>query len=233
MILDQFETLTLARVLTADETKTLRTRLEQRGGTDVLAAPRVTTVDGRQAQLSIMETRTIVTELHSQPDPATNASPIRARKADPDPPRVHYLTEEIPVGIRLDMIPRWQPEGGIIQISVTNVLTEFLGYDDPNTRQAKGGAATGSAVVGVTPLPHFRLRQVGTQTDIPAGGTLVLGGPIVYDRVLMKDKIAVLGDIPLLGRLFRREQTGELKKHLIILITPKRIDSTGTTTGVP
>ena len=230
MILDQFETLTLARVLTADETKTLRTRLEQRGGTDVLAAPRVTTVDGRQAQLSIMETRTIVTELHSQPDPATNASPIRARKGAA---QMQHVTEEIPVGIRLDMIPRWQPEGGIIQISVTNVLTEFLRYDDPNTRQAKGGAATGSAVVGVTPLPHFRLRQVGTQADIPAGGTLVLGGPIVYDRVLMKDKIAVLGDIPLLGRLFRREQTGELKKHLIILITPKRIHSTGTTTGVP
>ncbi len=222
--------LTLARVLTADETKTLRTRLEQRRGTDVLAGPSVTTADGRQAQLSIMETRTIVAELDSQSDPATNASPNGIKKDDPAPAR--YFTEEIPVGIRLDMIPRWQQEAGSIQITVTNTLTEFLGYDDPNVEQAKGQKRTGFAVPGVKPLPHFRMREVGTQAVIPEGGTLVLGGAVVYDKIMMKDKIPVLGDIPLLGRLFRREQSGELKKHLVILITPTRIDSTGATTGL-
>ncbi len=55
----------------------------------------------------------------------------------------------------------------------------------------------------------------------------MLGGLIAEDVRNVKDRIPVLGDIPLMGRLFRSESKSTSKKNLIIFVTPTIVDPAG------
>jgi general secretion pathway protein D len=77
------------------------------------------------------------------------------------------------------------------------------------------------------PLPRVRVRQVVTSVSVWDGQTVVLGGLIADNLSTRRDKVPVLGDIPLLGRLFRSESSVKTKKNLLILVTPTIIDPAG------
>ena len=59
------------------------------------------------------------------------------------------------------------------------------------------------------------------------GQTVVLGGLISENVTKTKDKVPLLGDIPLAGRLFRSESSMTQKKNLLIFVTPTIIDPAG------
>ena len=77
------------------------------------------------------------------------------------------------------------------------------------------------------PLPRFRVRQMVTQAAIRDGQTLVLGGFPVEETRLAKDKVPVLGDIPLAGGLFRSESKSTVRKQLLVFVTATIIDPAG------
>jgi type II secretory pathway component GspD/PulD (secretin) len=77
------------------------------------------------------------------------------------------------------------------------------------------------------PLPRVRLISAASDASVPDGQTLMIAGPAYYDTVKMKDKVPGLGDMPLVGGLFRHESTSQIKKNLIILVTPTLIDAAG------
>ncbi len=55
---------------------------------------------------------------------------------------------------------------------------------------------------------------------IPSGNTLVMGGLVNDNSTKGNTKVPILGDIPLLGWLFRSETKTQNKKNLIIFVTP-------------
>jgi general secretion pathway protein D len=59
------------------------------------------------------------------------------------------------------------------------------------------------------------------------GQTVVLGGMISESITKIKDEIPVLGDLPLVGRLFQSESTDTQKQNLLIFVTPTIIDPAG------
>lgn len=76
-------------------------------------------------------------------------------------------------------------------------------------------------------LPYFRVREIKTQVDVADGSTVGLGG-LIYDRLeTYKDKVPVLGSIPLLGRLFRSEGERSIKRNLMIFVSAGQISSDG------
>jgi len=77
------------------------------------------------------------------------------------------------------------------------------------------------------PLPSFRVRQVTTTAIVWDGQTIMLGGLISEKVNKVKDKVPVLGDLPLFGRLFRSESSSTQKKNLVIFVTPTIIDPAG------
>jgi general secretion pathway protein D len=88
-----------------------------------------------------------------------------------------------------------------------------------------GGAAV--PLSATLPLPHFRVRQVTTSVIVWDGQTVVLGGLITENVTKMKDQVPILGDLPVLGRLFRSESSQTIKKNLVIFVTPTIIDPAG------
>jgi general secretion pathway protein D len=106
-------------------------------------------------------------------------------------------------------------------------LSEFAGYDDPGPFIPVAVTGGGQSVVSTLPLPKFRLRQVTTSCIVWDGQTVVLGGLIISEISKNKDKVPILGDLPLLGKLFRSESNVNNKKNLVIFVTPTIIDPAG------
>jgi type II secretory pathway component GspD/PulD (secretin) len=76
-------------------------------------------------------------------------------------------------------------------------------------------------------LPYFRLREMKTQVTVADGSTVGMGG-LIYDKLeTYKDKVPVLGSIPLIGRLFRSEGEKSVKRNLMIFVTATEVDVNG------
>ena len=102
-----------------------------------------------------------------------------------------------------------------------------LGYDDPGPFLIQAQIGNGAPLTAQLPLPHFRVRQVTTSAIVWDGQTIVLGGLISENISRLKDKVPVLGDLPILGPLFRSESNFSQKKNLVIFVTPTIIDPAG------
>ena len=141
------------------------------------------------------------------------------------------LTQQIPIGPELDVVPFVSADGYTIQMTLLPSTTEFLGYDNPGQfnviAQGGSGSTVGGAITAPVPLPRLRVRSVVTTAVVWDGQTVVLGGLISENVTREKAKLPVLGDLPLVGRLFRNEFMSSSKKNLVIFVTPQIIDPAG------
>jgi len=140
---------------------------------------------------------------------------------------IYPIPQQVELGPVLDVIPCVLSDGYTVNLTLIPTLTEFAGYDDPKTEVPPSGAGLQNAVLVPTVLPRFRVRQVATTVNVWDGQTVVLGGLVSENVIRTKDKVPVLGDVPLLGRFFRSESHLTQKKHLMIFVTPTIIDPAG------
>ncbi|MCW5553547.1 MAG: M48 family metalloprotease [Verrucomicrobiae bacterium] len=198
-----------SEVLTTSQMREMTRQFEAQKGVGILTAPAVTTVSGRQAQIQAVDMRTVMS--------STNGV---------------MQTNTVPCGSVLNVLPTLGADGYKIQITAIPSVTEFLGYDDPSQLVPQvpvTPSATGPspAPVSVMPLPHFRVRQVTKSAALWDGQTLVIGGLSATNVTRLKDKVPVLGDLPLVGRAFRKESVGTETNTLLVFITARLIDATG------
>jgi type IV pilus assembly protein PilQ len=74
--------------------------------------------------------------------------------------------------------------------------------------------------------PIINTNKVTTQALVENGGTVVVGGVYTLDMSDDTSKVPLLGDIPVLGWLFKTNTKSESKKELLIFITPKILKDT-------
>ncbi len=84
-------------------------------------------------------------------------------------------------------------------------------------------AASSITISGIS-VPGFRTRRTETIVNIDPGATLVIGGLIQRDVSEIRRKIPLLGDIPIIGQLFRSKQFVEGKTDLMIMVTPEILE---------
>ena len=231
---------TITGILTDPQFRVVIRALEQRDGTDVLAAPKVITVSGRQAQIQVTDIQTIITDIRAQQNGAGGGGGGAGGGAGAGAgggaigSTIQPTLAILPTGPVLDVLPTVAADGYTISMSLIPSITQFIGYDavPPEFAGAIQAQSVGSGTVGVSltaqvPLPRTRVRQVVTQVIVWDAQTVMLGGLISEDIVNTKDKIPVLGDLPLVGRLFRSETKTNKKKNLVIFVTPTIIDPAG------
>jgi general secretion pathway protein D len=128
-------------------------------------------------------------------------------------------------------MPTINADGFSIQMVLIPTYTEFVGYDNPGAfvpqAESVGGSSIGVPITAVLPLPHYRVRQAVTSVNVWDGQTIVLGGLIAETITKEKDKVPVLGDLPIFGTLFRSETSFSQKQNLMIFVTPTIIDPAG------
>ncbi len=70
-------------------------------------------------------------------------------------------------------------------------------------------------------VPSIDTREIITQVMVNDGQTVVLGGILETERRDAENKVPLLGDVPVLGRLFKTTTTSDNKDELLIFVTPK------------
>lgn len=112
--------------------------------------------------------------------------------------------------LSLDVTPQITPD--------ERVIMDLEVHDDQvgqNVQSATGGS-----------VPTIDTRDVKTQVLVNNGDTIVLGGIYETTQSVASTKVPLLGDLPLLGWLFRNTQTTNNKDELLIFVTPKIVDQT-------
>jgi Flp pilus assembly secretin CpaC/tetratricopeptide (TPR) repeat protein len=224
---------TITGILTDPQFRVVMHALEQRDGSDLLSEASVTTLSGRQTEIQVVDLQTIVIGTSLNQTSGGGGGQFGATAPGVIGSTVNYPTETLPFGPTLDLIPYVSADGYTIQMTIIPSLTEFLGYDDPGQFVPQAQSASsgqGGVAVPITaqlPLPRFRVRQVTTSAIVWDGQTVVLGGLIAENVTKVKDKIPMLGDLPIVGRLFRSESSQTKKKNLMIFVTPTIIDPAG------
>ncbi len=103
------------------------------------------------------------------------------------------------VGIKLKVTPQIN-EGDAVQLTIEQEV---------------------SSVSGATSVDiSINKRQIKTTVIVDDGGTIVLGGLIDEDVQESEQKVPLLGDIPILGHLFKSTTTSKRKRNLMVFLKP-------------
>jgi type IV pilus assembly protein PilQ len=70
-------------------------------------------------------------------------------------------------------------------------------------------------------VPSIDTREIVTQVLVNDGQTVVLGGILETERREAETKVPLLGDVPVLGRLFKTTTKADNKDELLIFVTPR------------
>jgi type II secretory pathway component GspD/PulD (secretin)/tetratricopeptide (TPR) repeat protein len=211
--------LSIRGILTRPEFSLVWYALDKTTTTELLSAPRVTTISGQQAQIQDVEEISYPTEYETE-------AIEEVREVAAGTTLFHVTPESFetrPVGIQLTVTPTVSSDGEVITLVLLPEVTELLGWDEFGSP-----VETSEGPVVPSIQPRFGRRFISTTVYINDGETLVLGGIIKGETETVEDRVPVLGNLPILGRLFRGSYEIDTKANLMIFVTADLISSRGT-----
>ena len=180
--------------------------LKTQGDVQVLSSPQISTVNNQKAVIKVGNDEFFITDVESNTSTTTATASTQSN------------VELTPFfsGVALDVIPQISDTGEIIlHIHPTvSTVTE-------KTKDISIGSNTSLSV----PLAVSSIRESDSIIRAKSGQVVIIGGLMqnsVEERV---SKVPLLGDIPLLGALFRHTQEISKKSELVILLKPIVMDS--------
>lgn len=190
---------------------------------DVLASPRVTTLPGHTAEIEMVTIRYFPEDWDTiDVDTKYGGSgSFSITRVTPQP----NLDKEKKLGpvfkIKPDIIKRGEEK--LIKLSlnfpIETFSDEWVIYD--NTQN--GSDDDGDYIQ----MPVFNKREIKCDVILGDGETIVLGGVGKDDTTTVNDKIPILGDIPVIGRLFQSKYSNASKNNLLIFLTGRLVKPDG------
>ena len=124
----------------------------------------------------------------------------RITETDPATPTAIRTFEYRDVGIILEVTPHVS-QSGLIRLELNSEFTKFIDTGSLDTQRTTK-------------------REAQTNVTMNSGSTVVIGGLIRDDKVTVEKKIPLVGDIPLVGELFKMRRDQLQKTNLLMFITP-------------
>lgn len=121
--------------------------------------------------------------------------------------------EEKEYGLRLTMRPNFLEKENFLGIKVEITDSEF--DTDPTHRVQLGDNIF---------VPAFRAKNISTDVVAQSGQVIALGGRLHTEQVEQQEKIPILGDIPVVGNLFKRNADSTRSNDLIFFLVPEIVD---------
>jgi general secretion pathway protein D len=139
--------------------------------------------------------------------------------------------------VELNVLPTADANRRFVEVTLNPVITDFDGFVNfgtpilgtPATGIGQLFTNAGNVVISNNSIlmPIFSVQRANTSVTVVDGGTMVIGG-LIEERVQnVEDKTPVLGDIPLVGRLFQSKAKQNVSKAVIFLVNVRLLDPTG------
>jgi general secretion pathway protein D len=221
--------------------------LAQKKGTDLMTAPSVTARSGQKATIEIIREFIYPTEYEPPELPQSvgvgggfngggglpGVGNTGTSGSFPVTPATPTAFETRNTGVTLEIEPTIGENDFVIDLRFVPEIVEFEGFINYGSPiQTTGTDALGNPVTNVLTenrieMPVFSTRRVNTALTIYDGYTVAVGGLMREDIQKVEDRVPILGDIPIIGRLFQTNSENRIKSNLIVFVTAQIIDATG------
>lgn len=198
--------------------------VNQTDSNDTLSSPRVVTLQNQEVYIEmVMETYFADTYTNgtSTINSSSNNNGGNSYASYTSVSPMPNFTDPTPLGIRMRIRPEVDLEKRTITIrNFAPVVTTFAGYTEYSSVDSSGG-------VNLVRKPIIDVRDIATSLTIYDGQTVVVGSVIDDLIQTVEDKYPILGDLPLVGRLFQSRGTKATKRNLLIFITCRLVKPDG------
>ncbi len=171
--------------------------LKSNNGGNVLSSPQIMIMDNEEANIEVGQTI---------PVGQTTTAVGTAGAAQTS-------IERVDATINLKITPRISPDTDQVQLKIDQKIKQAT------TEQVAASELKNAAVV-------TNNRNVVTAITVDSGDTAVIGGLMQDSETSSVSKVPILGDIPIVGWLFKAKETEKTKRNLMMFITPKIIRNT-------
>lgn len=171
--------------------------LLREGRAEVLSRPSVLTLNNRQSTIRVGQDLPIAT---SQEGTAGNSN------------RIAFTFKYLPTGILLNIRPRINEDGTEVSMLIDTIVSSPVPNADLEIRSSEGEL--------LATAPTISSRRVQTYARIRNNTPFIIGGLVSRQESTAVDKVPFLGDLPIVGNLFRATRTERTKGEVIIVLTP-------------
>jgi MSHA biogenesis protein MshL len=178
--------------------------LATQGKTHVLSSPRVSTINNQKAVIKAGDDEYFVTGVSSNTVSGVAASTSTNLELAP------FFS-----GVALDVTPQLSGDGQIIlhiHPTVSDVTQKVL-------------SVTVQGTTNSLPLAFSQVRESDSVVKAKSGQLIVIGGLMLSNHQVQDYRVPLLGDIPVVGKLFRSQQKTDDHTELVILLRPIIVDS--------
>ncbi|MDD5484007.1 MAG: hypothetical protein PHP98_10250 [Kiritimatiellae bacterium] len=195
-----------AMVLSATDVALYLSALKQTGNADMLSHPVLIVGNRVEAKIHVGEQTWRISLKKTKDGTGVNISENYSEDAAP-----------VDLGLKLWVIPEIDVANESVRMTIEPEMTVWV--KDITTAQ-------GSV------YPVISTRRISTRVNVPSAHTVVIGGLVENKKSKAEKRVPLLGDIPLLGLLFRHTEDVDEKKNLLIMLTPTILDEDKPLTGM-
>jgi len=182
--------------------------LETQGDVHVLSSPRVSTVNNQKAVIKVGTDEFFVTDVNTNSNSSVGGTSTNQS--------VNVELTPFFSGVALDVIPQISADG-IVTLHIHPSVSEV-------TERVKQISLSATSQLSV-PLALSTIRESDSIVRARSGQVVVIGGLMQNQTKSTTSSVPILGDLPIIGALFRHKQEVTRKSELVILLRPIVIDS--------
>lgn len=206
------------KVLGADDLSATISALEQSGESQTLSAPRLTVLNNRPASISdgnvqyYYEEYTVASTVQQY---YTASSFVPSGKPT-----------KITAGAELNVMASISGDGKSILLALNPRVNTDVQLKRYATLSQYGSGTNVQSTFDIN-LPQYRTQELSTRVVVASGQTVAMGGVLERERSTYVESVPVLGDIPIIGALFRRRTETDTPRYLLIFVTATILTDSG------
>lgn len=183
--------------------------LQTQGNIRVLSNPRVNIMNGQTALLSVGRNVNFISRVETTTSTAATAATGTTTFT--------VQTSSVLSGIIIGIVP-YINENGDVSMTITPIISDLVRLED------KTIGKVGENMIQIS-LPTVDLRELSTTVKVKDGDVIVIGGLIQNRDSDIDTQVPFIGNVPIVGYLFKSKDNISQRTELIIMLRPKVITS--------
>jgi general secretion pathway protein D len=207
-----------ARLVPGNDLQATISAISRFGTVRTLSSPRITVVNNQPAIVNVTQDNVFFNfEVSTETDDNGNKTV-----------NVESEQKSAPEGVILNVIPNANPDTSDIIMSVRPSITKITSeITDPTIAISLAAAGVTSAELKAllesinSKIPEVSVQEMDSVLRMQSGQTMILGGLMRDSNAATEEKVPVLGDVPLVGNLFKNHIDTIQKSEIVIFITAR------------
>ncbi|MBE6366960.1 MAG: hypothetical protein E7052_03500 [Lentisphaerae bacterium] len=190
---------------------------------DVLSSPKVLTNPNKKVSIKMTSERYFEWDYEEGEFETSNSDGVTTYSYTPPWPEF----EKQELGITMEITPKVDTDKRLIMLDVHPWVKTLVGWTEYEYNVSSDGEGGGLGTTETMRRPIVAERTTDTNVAIYDNETVVIGGIIKDYTVTIDDKVPILGDIPLVGNLFKSKSSSIKKTNLLIFVTARMLKPDG------